>query len=409
MQVTAQSSRTVRWAPPVGWAATAAVLVAAMLLSLSDPTPDDPGAPDAIFLPLFFAMAGSVATVGALLALRQSSNPIGWMLLAGGALMAVTFFSSSYAQFSYGTGRSLPAAQLMTWLPVVTFPPALVITGLVILIFPSGRLPRLGMAILAVILVGLALTDVAGAVKPGLIQSTLPAVNPFGVEAMPGVRQIVEGFGNVLLVIGFVLATASLAARFRAAHGEERKQIEWFAYVAVILAGSLALATAGVGPISDIAWPVSFAAFTALPIAIAVAVLKYRLYDIDRLVNRTLVYVPLVGILGGLYTASVAFFQRMFLTVTGAQSDAAIVMTTLLVAGTFTPVRRSLEAAVERRFRPSAPPSAAPLAIQTAHLEPGGQIDVTVILDDPRLTARMEEIARRVAAGEPGDRDRAGL
>ena len=391
--------RALLWLPGLAWVATVILQLAAILLSLSDPSPDDPGAPDAIFVPLFLAMVGSLATVGALLALRRSTNPIGWMLLAGAGLMAVSFFGSGYAQFSYGTGRNLPGAAFMGWLPIVAFAPALVVTGLVILVFPSGRLQSWGRQILAVVLVGLILSDISGAVQPGPLQTTLPLANPFGINAAAPVLPGMEALGNALLVIGFLLATWSLAVRFRAARGEERQQSKWFAYVAVVLAASLAVATVKAGPISDVGWPVSFLAFTALPIAIAIAVLKYRLYDIDTLVNRTLVYLPLVGILGGLYAAFVALFQRLFLTFTGSQSDAAVVMTTLVVAGTFTPIRKNLEAAVDRRFR--SPPHALHAVPGLGSGGEGSQapIDLAAILDDPRLTARMEAIARSVAAG----------
>jgi hypothetical protein len=336
--------------------------------------------------------------VGALLALRRSTNPIGWMLLAGAGLMAVSFFGSGYAQFSYGTGRNLPGAAFMGWLPIVAFAPALVVTGLIILVFPSGRLPSWGRQILALVLVGLVLNDISGAVQPGPLGTTLPLANPFGVHAAAPLLPGMEALGNTLLVIGFLLATGSLAVRFRAARGEERQQIKWFAYVAVVLAASLAVASLHAGPISDLAWPLAFLAFTALPIAIAIAILKYRLYGIDTLVNRTLVYLPLIGILGGLYAACVALFQRLFLALTGSQSDAAVVMTTLVVAGTFTPIRKNLEAAVDRRFRTPPRESRAGSGVAADMEASQPPIDLDAILDDPRLIARMESIARSIAA-----------
>jgi hypothetical protein len=384
------------WLPAVVWAAAAIATVGAVMLRLADPTPDDPAAPDTFFVPLFVAMIASLSTVGVLLALRRATNPIGWLLLTGGVLMAVSSFGASYIHFSFATGRDLPGAVLIGWLPVVTFAPALVSAGLVTLVFPSGRLPRYGRPILAVILAGLVATTIAGIVRPGPFQSRLAVDNPFGVPALATLVPLVETASNVMLVVGFALAAASMASRFRRARGEERLQLAWFAYVAVVLAIALGVASLQISPISDLAWTASFVAFTALPIAVAIAVLKYRLYGIDTLIDRTLVYVPLLGILGGVYAAGVAFFQRMFIAVTGAQSDAALVMTTLVVAGTFTPVRKGLETAVEHRFRParqaaSAVPPAAVIAGSA------GPPDLAAVLDDPRLTARIEEIARRVA------------
>lgn len=418
--------RLLIWLPGIVWVATVIVLFASLLLQLSYPTLDDPAAPDILFVPLFTAMIASLATVGALLALRRSSNPIGWMLLFAGLLMSVASFGSSYFQFAVASGRDLSLAALLGSVPALLFAPSLVSAGLVVLIFPSGRLPRDGWRILTLILVGLIATTVGGVLKPGRLDDSLPVANPFGVEGLAPALRSVETIGNVLLVIGFVLAAASMASRFRGARGEERKQLEWFAYVAVVLAVALAIASLQIGPVSDIAWAFAFLAFTLLPIAIAIAILKYRLYGIDRLVNRTLVYLPLVGILGGVYAAGVAFFQRLFLSVTGSQSDAAVVMTTLIVAGTFTPMRKSLESAVDRRFHPAVdgPVSAgaAPLSATTsgaaatgiAPIATGGAflpapattstVDIEAVLDDPRVAARMEEVARRVARESSADR-----
>ena len=135
--------------------------------------------------------------------------------------------------------------------------------------------------------------------------------------------------GNLLLVIGLGLATLSVFARLRRADGDERKQLEWFAWVAAVLVVSLVLAWMQLGPVSDVAWAFAFAAFAAMPIAIAIAVMKYRLYEIDSLVSRTLVYAPLIGILGGIFAAGTAILQRLFVGYTGDTSDAAVVISTL--------------------------------------------------------------------------------
>ena len=114
--------------------------------------------------------------------------------------------------------------------------------------------------------------------------------------------------GNFLIVVGIACAAGSIIGRLRRADDDDRKQLEWFAWVAAVLAVSLVLAWMQLGPVSDVAWALAFAAFAAMPIAIAmpIAVMKYRLYEIDSLVSRTLVYAPLIGILGGIFAAGTA-------------------------------------------------------------------------------------------------------
>lgn len=380
--------RAVRWLPGTVWVSTLTLVVVAVLFAVRDPTPYDPLSPQAIAL-VFVVLIASLATVGALLALRRATNPIGWLLLASAPLLAGTLAASAYAHYSVATGRNLPGTDWVAWVSELTLTPGLALMGLVILVFPGGKLSRHGGSILAVLLSGIALNTVAGALQPGLIQPDLPIVNPLGIEGLGDVLSLLVALGAVLLVIGMVLATASLLDRLRTARGDERKQLEWFAYVAGVLAAALALTT--IPPLSDTAWLVALAAFAGLPVAIAIGIMRYRLYEIDTLVNRTLVYLPLVGILGGLYAAGVTLLQRLFLSFTGDTSDAAVVLTTLIVAGTFTPVRKSLEAAVDRVFKPGRDGTTPGDAVDP------GTLDISTILGDPRLTVRIEEVARRVA------------
>jgi hypothetical protein len=383
-------TRVARWLPGSIWVATAMLVVVAVVFALRDPTPYNLTLPDAS-APILVVLIASLATVGALLALRRASNPVGWMLLASAPLLAGTLAASAYAHYSVTTGNDSPGTNWVAWVGAVVTTPGLALMGLVILVFPSGKLPRHGRSILAVLLSGIVLNTIAGALRPGVLQRDLPIVNPAGIEGLGDVLSLVETLGAGLLVIGMLLATASLLDRLRTASGDERRQLEWFAYVAVVLVAALALTV--VPPLSDAAWAVALTAFAGLPVAIAIAILKYRLYDIEKLVNRTLVYLPLVGILGGLYAACVAFFQRLFVSFTGDRSDAAVVLTTLIVAGTFTPVRKNLEAAVDRAFKPGRVGTAPGLkdAVDARTL------DLSPILDDPRLTLRIEEVARRVA------------
>ena len=168
--------------------------------------------------------------------------------------------------------------------------------------------------------------------------------------------------------------------RFRRAAPDERHQLKWFTLAAALLAVVL-LANALIG--DALAVPLAICV-GLVPAAIGIAVLRYRLYDVDFLINRTLVWVPLTALLGGLYASLVALIQRIFVNVTGDRSDAAIIITTLVLAGLFTPARRILDTIVDTRFRVN--PPALPRSSAAA-----------LALDDAALERRVEEIARRVA------------
>jgi hypothetical protein len=136
-------------------------------------------------------------------------------------------------------------------------------------------------------------------------------------------------------------------------HGErvEQAQIRWIALFGSFVAAAFIVASLQLGTVSDRAWEVGFAFLSCLPIAIGVAVTRYRLYEIDRLINRTLVYGSLTAILAGVFTAGIGLAQRVFIATTGENSDAAIVLATLVVATLYAPLRKRLEAVIDRRFK----------------------------------------------------------
>ncbi len=349
------TERVVRWAAIAAWVLAAVLLVATLLLVLATPGQDPSSSSDIVFVPLLVAMGTTLATVGALLAIRLPRNPIGWLMLGAGLLEAATFAAASYMSWVVASGDPGDIPAWVIVIPTLCFQSGLVLAGIVVLVFPSGQLPRFGAAILAVILAGLALGTGASLLRPGTTENGTSLPNPIGWDPIGPYARGLEVIGTVLLTVGLVLAAATLVGRFRSAVGDEREQLEWFMFTAVMLAAALVVASLQVGLVSDIAWVVSFAGFALLPVSVAIAITKYRLYDIDRLVNRTLVYVPLVAILGGVFAACIAFFQRLFLQVTGNQSDAGVVLTTLIVAGTFTPLKKSIETSVDRRFRTTPP------------------------------------------------------
>ena len=236
-----------------------------------------------------------------------------------------------------------------------------------LLLFPNGQLPsRRWRPVAWLVAGGISLIALLHAVNPDHVTESLEVKNPLGIE---GLDLVADLLGNLSLLTIVIVSAVSVIVRFRRAKGEERQQLKWFAYAAVLL-----LAQFGVraflpffikNDVNDKLPPeidtlfslLVIASVAAFTIAVGIAILKYGLYNIDLLINRTLVYVPLTAILAGLYSASIAFFQKLFVATTGATSDAAIVITTLILASSFTPIKNSLQTIVDKRFKEAPDPT----------------------------------------------------
>jgi hypothetical protein len=300
-----------------------------------------------------FALANG--TVGALIASRRPGNRIGWILVVAGLGAAILFFGSEYATYGLvAHPDSLPGAVLAAWVASwIWLPYSLLVGPVFFLLFPDGHLksPRwrpflwLSIATIGFMAVAVALT-------PGPLANFSYVDNPFGIQAVADLAPVVPLFLG-LLGLSFVGAASSLALRLREARGDERQQLKWVAYAA-LLAG-VAATLGNFGKPFEILFIV---AFSSVPIAAGIAVLRYRLYDIDLLINRTVVYGSLTAVLAGVYTASIALMQRLFVAFTGERSDAAIVATTLVVVVAFTPIKNRLQSLVDRRFKEPRDPAA---------------------------------------------------
>lgn len=311
-------------------------------------------------------------TAGAFIAARRPRNVIGWLLLAAGLSMAVVALAGAYGMYGRASGDSLPGAGFAAWLASWVFVPALALAGaFLLLLFPTGAPPGpRWRPVVVAIAIAAAAVAVGYAFRPGDLALGVPIENPFGFSPAGSVLTLLADAGDVLFPVALVVAAASMVVRYRDAGPDTRLQLKWFAYAATAMVTALALATLPFEPLMLLGWAVGAVALAALPVTVAIAVLKHRLYDIDFIINRTLVYVVLVAILGGLYTASITFFQRLFVALTGNTSDAAIVITALILAGGLTPIRKGLEGTVDRRFKPhdaeEGPAPAAGVARQSA-------------------------------------------
>ncbi|HZF58198.1 MAG TPA: hypothetical protein VEZ19_06970 [Rubrobacter sp.] len=306
----------------------------------------------------FLIAVGSAALVGALVASRQPQNPVGWFSLGHALCFVLGEFGRQYA--IYGTltePGALPFARAMIWPTYwVWYPGIFLMICLLPLYFPDGRLVsgrwRWVSGFAVVFCVGV--TSLA-MVRPGDDEAAgIP--NPLGVEGL------VEESGSLSTVFGILVpaswailsiaAAASLVVRFWRSRGKERQQLKWFVYALVICVLVLAagqaflngLLTTGMREI------VFVVTLESLWVALAVAILRYRLYDIDLIINRTLVYGSLTATLALVYFGGVTLLQGVLRATTGQESTLAVVASTLAIAALFAPLRRRVQALVDRRF-----------------------------------------------------------
>jgi putative oligomerization/nucleic acid binding protein len=316
------------------------------------------GAVTVVDLWVVIALAAS-GVVGALIVSRHLRHPIGWMFCAAPLFFGASFFTRQYAILALVVAPGgLPFGHAMAWFGFWLEIPAVALFVLFLpLLFPDGHLPSprwRPVAFVAAAAVGI--TVLITMVAPSTYAPLYPSIrNPIGLDQYKGVFDAIEGAMQLLLLVVVAIGATAVFSRVRRADADERRQIKWFAYAgAVLLVTFVVDAVARFVPslmaVTDILGGVALSAF---PAAVGIAILRNRLYDIDLIINRTVVYVLLTAALAGVYTASVALFQRMFVAMTGQGSDIAIVMTLFVLATVFTPVKNTLQEAVDRRIKPT--------------------------------------------------------
>ena len=295
----------------------------------------------------------SCSTVGALIASRHPENPTGWIFCALGLAAGIRHFGAEYAIYALlAEPGSLPFGEALAWITSSIRVPYFSLFVFVALLFPNGRLPSnrwRWVAWLSTIVV--AVGTILVALSPGATRGLGPISNPLGIESVPNVVRLVE---LLIFALGLV-AGASLFARLRYATWVERQQIKWFAYASTVTASG-AILTYTVGEVIGIPWVrglgfvVVMVGLVGIPTSVGIAIFRYRLYDIDILINRTLVYGALTALLVAVYVGSVVSLQGALRALTGQESQLAVVASTLLIAAIFNPLRRRVQAFVDRRF-----------------------------------------------------------
>jgi hypothetical protein len=354
------STRTTSWIAWAGCALSLALtalsfLLIALILSVN--------------APIYFywlepaTIAVGYSVIGAIIASRLPSHPIGWICCAIGVMAAVESFSSEYALYALLAPHPEPllGGKVMAWLSIWVW---ILMFGLIVfllLLFPTGRLPNSRwrpFAWMSAVLTLMAATLMA--ISPDAVLDTLgpsgkgriSLPNPLGAEGLPNLYLPVQ---TLVLALGLVAAASVVVGR-RGARGVERQQIKWLLYAGAIFFLGNVLKNTVFSPLGEVSWGL-WVGYLLVgigglggPIAIGIAILRYRLYDIDILINRTLVYGSLTATLVALYFGGIVLLQRIFVTLTGQQSTIAVVASTLLIAALFTPLRRRIQGFIDRRF-----------------------------------------------------------
>jgi hypothetical protein len=359
------SRRTATW---LAWSlagltvATFAVAVVFAILSLiADPSQlAETNGRFVIILPFF-----SFPIVGVLIASRRPGNWIGWICLISG-LFWTAFFendaSSAYELARTGTVKSSVTLDALTqadWVFPVGF------LGIyMILLFPDGRLPSRRWRPFAWFAGGvMVLINVITALVPGPLEGHPGVRNPFGLEQYPWLPGVAVSI-VLMLPLCILVSAFGLVLRYRRSGREVREQIKWLAFAAsfvglvyfgTLISGLLLSPESYTANQTPPLWVslsmnLTYISFASVPTAIGFAVLKYRLYDIDIIINRAVVYGPLTATLVALYFAGIVVLQRFFVLLSGQQSTLAVVASTLLIAALFIPLRRRIQSFIDRRF-----------------------------------------------------------
>jgi hypothetical protein len=301
----------------------------------------------------FLVLSLSFATVGAIVASRVPENRVGWVFCATGLLIGMSILAYGYASYSlYAASEQLPWTRAAAWFGIGPSEALAGLFGLSLLLFPDGRLPSpRWRAAAAVSLLGISLLFVGPGIRPGSLGDPFAQVaNPLGIQSARRVADLLDALGWLLALCGLLLGARSMLIRRRKARGVERQQLKLVLAVGAVVAAATAAVIA-----SWVIWPhgglqIRMAAigltFALFPVAAGVAILRYRLYDIDVVINRALVYAALTAILAAAYAGGVLLLQAVL----RPGSNLAVAGSTLAAAALVRPARARIQELVDRRF-----------------------------------------------------------
>jgi hypothetical protein len=293
--------------------------------------------------------AVSAATVGAVVASRRHRHPVGWLLLATGLTMVADIVVNGYVRYGVVTRPgSLPGARYLAGVSFGIFLVWVSLAGFVLLLTPTGRLPSPRWRWWArVAAAGPVLELLSASIDPQPLYPEHPEVgNPLAISVLRPVQLAAGIVGGAIILSSLVVAAVSLVLRYRRAQGVERLQLRWLAFAAALAAGLLLVAVvAGLAGRDGVVLAALGAMVALLPLATGAAILRYRLYDLDRIISRTVAYGLLTVLLGGAYAVVVLGLGQLV-----GQRSGVVAAATLAVAAIFGPARRRMQQVVDRRF-----------------------------------------------------------
>ena len=377
MTPAARLARPRRWPGVVAWTLWALAMVACLVIPWLDQQLRRAGRPDLTQWDLRPGIGlVSAATVGAVLASRRPRHPVGWLLLAQVAANLATGAAAQYLAWGLLPGGPLPATRYVALSYPASAGGLLLLLGFVLLLTPTGKLPSPGWrwwarAMVAVPLLLVVLVTLA----PGPVDPSAQVLgSPFDFLGLGGGLLVVNQLALAFTTLAVAVCAGSLVARFRRARGVERQQLRWVALAAALLvvAAGAALVGLALDATEVVTWAIS-AWVAGLPLAIGAAILRYRLYDLDRIVSRTLAYGLLSILLGLGYAAVVLGLGRLL----PQGSSLAVAAATLTVAAVFQPLRRRIQGVVDRRFNRRRHDAATTIQAFSTHLR--DQLDLDTL------------------------------
>jgi hypothetical protein len=301
----------------------------------------------------------SFAIVGSLLVVRRAGGPIGWLLAVAGALFGPLCLSAAYGTASFEPGAGLPGGELTVWLGRLILFVSFGCVASAMVLFPDGRPPGHAIrilfwafvAFLSIGVVSLALADTSLQVpRPNITTPPRSIPNPFAVRGplRDAILLTADAFNRI--TVPWLVAPIALVVRFRRSRGVEREQLKWLMYTTAMTFGLLViLVLTPRGAIADLAVSATLVGIGLIPVAIGLAIFRYRLYDIDVLIRRTIIYAALSAVLVAAYLVGLALFQAILAPITSG-SAVAVAVSTLAVVALFQPVRTRIQRVVDRRF-----------------------------------------------------------
>jgi hypothetical protein len=372
-----------------------AIGVPVMLISLLVASPvDDENAAWAV--PLYTLIITTWGVTGAFVAVRRPANRVSWIMLAASAGLGLSLVGQVWAYRSLAYfGGDLPGTEAAALVGLL-FGPSLNLLILVPLFFPDGRLPsprwRPFVALLAL---AAAAALIGVAIRPGPIEGAQGIDNPLGMAALGGLPQLLIDLAGLGTLLCIPAGMAAIVLRYRRGSLIERKQLQWFGSVVVLAFSAFFAAAIMPQPYGQGAWILASLSLGLIPIAIGFAILRYRLYDIDRIISRTVSYGLVTITLAAVFVAVVVGLQQALAVLVTGGSTIAVAASTLVVAALFQPLRRRVQRVVDHRFDRARYDGELMTAAFAGRLR--DEVDIDTVVGDLRTT--VDESIRPSALG----------